>query len=51
MAPYGQDTKAFIAQVKQESQKPAGCGALVAWNDINTSSAPATKELEKQVLK
>ncbi|XP_063826893.1 axoneme-associated protein mst101(2) isoform X3 [Ostrinia nubilalis] len=51
MAPYSQDTKAFIAQVKQESQKPAGCGALVAWNDINTSSAPTTKELEQQVLK
>ncbi|KAL0880369.1 hypothetical protein ABMA27_002808 [Loxostege sticticalis] len=50
MAPYSQDTKAFVAQVKQESQKPGGCGALVAWNEINTASAPTIKQLEKQCL-
>lgn len=49
MCPYSQDTKAFISQVKQESHKDQTCGALVAWNDINTSPAPSVMELQQQI--
>lgn len=50
MGPYGQSTKAAIAQVRQESHKKE-CAALVAWTDINAEPPPNVKELQQKVTK
>ncbi|CAB3246823.1 unnamed protein product [Arctia plantaginis] len=50
MSGYSQNTRQVVAQIRQEKQQlQAKCGALVAWNDITTSSTPNTKQLQAQV--
>lgn len=50
MSGYSQNTRQVVEQIRQEKQQlQAKCGALVAWNDITTSSTPNTKQLQAQV--
>lgn len=51
MGHYGQDTRTVIAQIKQESEshKKDQCGALVAWNDIETGTPTTTRDLQHQI--
>ncbi|XP_013193637.1 axoneme-associated protein mst101(2) isoform X2 [Amyelois transitella] len=51
MAPYSQETKAFISQVREESRNKGQCGALVAWNDMNTEPPQNLKQLQNEVAK
>ncbi|XP_053605018.1 axoneme-associated protein mst101(2) isoform X3 [Plodia interpunctella] len=51
MAPYSQETKAFISQVREESSRKTTCSALVAWNDINSEPPETSRQMQAQITK
>lgn len=48
---YSHNPRQLVTQIKLESQHSERCGAVVAWNDINTTSTtPTIAALEKQII-